>query len=236
MCIGVAVWLLSSGHREQRLANLRDDLIVLAQGSGSESTSTTSKADRLFTRLRTLLAGKGAREHRQRMHVITALTALATELRAGHPPEIALVNAGGIYGVWPAAASATRFGADIAEALRVDARTNPALSALAACWQVGSVSGSGLARVVEELARSGRAGEDTRAQLDAQLASARASMRVLALLPILGIAMGTVLGAAPIPWFLGTSIGRLAFIAGVTLSGCGMWWSRRITRSVERLL
>jgi tight adherence protein B len=231
-CASCAAWLVTPSCADMRMSSLlRERRHPPGQGSGARSDVTGWVAD-----LRRRWTGRIGREHRERVRDIQALTALATELRAGHPLATALRHAGGVPCVWPTAVSAARFGTDIAGALRVDALSRPLLLPLAACWQVGSFSGSGLARTVEELARSGRAGEDTRAQLEAHLASAHASMRVLASLPILGIAMGTMLGAEPIAWFAATGIGRIALACGLALTGMGLWWSRRITRSVERLL
>lgn len=231
-CVSCATWLVTPSRADARIAFLvRGRPLPWERGSGARR-GVTDWVDHLRDRW----ANRAGREHRERMRDIQALTALATELRAGHPLDVALRHAGGVPCVWPTAISAARFGTDIAGALRVDARSRPVLLPLAACWQVGSVSGAGLARTVEELARSGRASEDTRAQLDAHLASARASMRVLASLPVLGIAMGTLLGAAPIPWFTGTGIGRITLACGLALTVLGICWSRRITRSVERVL
>lgn len=232
ICASSAVWIITPSRSEQRMSAVS----VTASAASSGEVRGRRHAARLMAEFRERLTGRVAREQRLRMREIHALTALATELRAGHPLATSLRNAGGVPSVWPTAESAARYGADISDALRVDAEAHPVFLALAACWQVGSISGSGLARTVEELARSGRAGEDTRAQLDAHLASAHASMRVLAALPALGIAMGMLLGAAPLSWFLSTAIGRVSLGCGLALSVIGLWWSQRITRSVERLL
>jgi tight adherence protein B len=226
LCAAFAVWLITPSPAVLRLAALtlrvhRDPVRQLFLA---------------LSEIRNNLTGRVTRDQQHRIRVIVAFTALATELRAGHPPEVALQNAGGDPCVWPTAISAARCGSDITQALQIDAESHPAITALAACWQVGSVSGSGLARTVEELARSGRASEETRVQLDAHLASARSSIRVLAALPFLGIAMGTLLGATPLTWFGTSRIGFGALCSGLTLTGIGLWWSRRITSSVERLL
>jgi tight adherence protein B len=226
LCAGFAVWLITPSPAVLRL-------------SARTLPVNRDPVRRIIVWLsaaRTRISGRVGRDQQHRLRVIAAFTALASELRAGHPFEVALQHAGGDPCVWPTAIAAARFGADITQALRIDAKTHPAITALAACWQVGSVSGSGLARTVEELARSGRESEDTRAQLDAHLASARSSMRVLAALPFLGIAMGTILGATPITWFGTSPFGFAAMCSGLILTGIGLWWSRKITRSVERLL
>jgi len=223
---GYAVWLITPSPADLRLA-------ALACPTHPDPVRQSFLA---LSKFRASITGRVTRDRQRRIRVIVALTALASELRAGHPPEVALRNAGGDPCVWPTAISAARFGADITQGLRIDAESHPAITALAACWRVGSVSGSGLARTIEELARSGRASEETQVQLDAHLASARSSIRVLAALPFLGIAMGTVLGATPLTWFGTSRVGFGALCCGLALTAIGLWWSRRITRSVEQLL
>jgi len=226
VCTGFAAWLITPSPAALRLAAL----------NGPAHHDPVRKLFLVLSHLRATITGRVARDQQQRIRVIVAFTALASELRAGHPPEVALRNAGGDPCVWPTALSAARYGADITQALLIDAESHSAITALAACWRVGSVSGSGLARTVEELARSGRASEETRVQLDAHLASARSSIRVLAALPFVGIAMGTVLGATPLTWFGTSRVGFVALCGGLALTAIGLWWSRRITRSVEQLL
>ena len=61
-------------------------------------------------------------------------------------------------------------------------------------------------------------------------------MRVLAALPLVGLGLGTALGAHPLSWLLGTPWGLLALMCGTTLDIAGVLWLRRMVRSVEQLL
>ncbi len=168
--------------------------------------------------------------------MIQALGALAAELEVGQSPRAALGRVGGEPSVWPSAAGAARAGGDVAAALAVDAGRDPVLAHLSACWQVGAESGSGLAASVTRLAATARAAEDVRVDLEGQLAGPRATARLLALLPALGIGFGIMLGSDPLAWLLFTVPGRACLLAGVLLTAAGTWWTGRIARRVERLL
>ncbi len=138
--------------------------------------------------------------------------------------------------VWPTALGAAQLGGDVVAALVVDARTDAVLRQLAACWQVGADTGAGLAASVGRLAATARAAEDVRVDLEGQLAGPRASARMLALLPLVGIGFGMLLGSDPLAWLLGTAPGRLCLLAGVILTAAGTVWTGRIAARVERLL
>lgn len=163
-----------------------------------------------------------------------ALVSLAAELRAGLPPQLALVHASTT--VWPTAIAAVRLDGDVAMALRADGAHTPVLRSLAACWDAGAATGSGLADAVDRLAASHRSAEEIRGELEVQLAGPRATARMLTGLPLIGIALGMLLGADPIGFLLGGPIGLACLIAGITLTVVGMWWTNRIAAHVEARL
>ena len=109
----------------------------------------------------------------------------------------------------------------------------PALARLAACWRAAADSGAGLAASVERIASSARADEEVHWALEAELSGPRATARTLALLPVLGIGLGMLLGSDPLGWLLGTGLGHLCLVGGIAFSGAGVWWTRRIAHSVE---
>ena len=215
-------------HRDRRLT---------AVGRGSRGSAG---------RLRRLLAwgrsrldiGPAARRRRSasRASVMRALAGLAAELEAGQLPGPALIRAGGPQPPWRHAISAVRAADDVAGALERDAKATPVLLQLAACWRVAERTGSGLAASVSRLAVSARAAEDIRAALDGQLAVPRATARMLALLPLIGVGFGVMLGADPVGWLTGTGAGRACLVGGVALSLVGLWWTGRIATAVERRL
>lgn len=60
------------------------------------------------------------------------------------------------------------------------------------------------------------------------MAGARASATLLACLPVLGVALGQLIGAGPVDFLLGGPGGVLALV-GVSLVCAGLLWSDRIT-------
>jgi Flp pilus assembly protein TadB len=123
-----------------------------------------------------------AAEAARRREVLAGCRSLASLLRAGRAPVAALVAVGTD---WPAtfgtAAAAARFDGDILPALRAAARAPGAegLAVLAAGWTVSVETGAGLADVVDGVVRTLRDREFVRQESAAQLASARATARLL---------------------------------------------------------
>jgi len=171
-------------------------------------------------------------------YLAIALRTLSSELRAGSTPREALTRAAGQPPLWPNALSAARFGEPIDTGFLADAAQSPevanALHQLAACWHVGVTRGSGLAVSIERLSLSLRAQQELQTTLRNELAAPRATGRMLAFLPVVGVAMGYLLGADPISWFLGSSAGVLVLAMAVALTFVGALWTRRIVQRVER--
>lgn len=172
--------------------------------------------------------------NRRRQRAIEACAALASELRSGQPMRSALESS--LDGVAPHAVAAARWGGDVPEALRVDAEIDQVhlWRSVAACWEVSHTSGAGLAAALVRLTTAARSAEEVRVQLQAHLAGPRATARMLALLPLIGILLGISLGGDPLGWLMGTTMGRLCLIGGLLLTGLGVWWVHRIAASVER--
>jgi tight adherence protein B len=216
----------------------RRRLSAVTGGAEQDAVADAMVRTAYLTVLRRFGLGPGSRRHRdqERQHAITAIVALAAELRAGQPPSIALVNAAGTPAVWPTALAVLRLGGDVSDALRTDAAFHPVLRSLAACWEVGATSGSGLAAAVDRLAESSRIAADIRGQLEVQMAGPRSTARVLGTLPLIGLAMGMLLGADPLAWLLGSPIGLGCLICGLALTALGMFWTSRIAARVEAQL
>ncbi|MFJ8668521.1 type II secretion system F family protein [Streptomyces sp. NPDC093600] len=189
-------------------------------------------------RLRTA-ALRGRREQRAG-GVVALCGAVAAELRAGRQPAQALLSAlaeagaAGALGPREEAAvlAAARFGGDVPEALRRAARQDGAdgLAGMAACWQVAVDGGAGLAAGLDRLEAALREHRDQRERMKAQLAGAWATVAVLAVLPVVGLALGTALGARPLHVLLHTPMGLGCLVAGVALEAAGLGWAARIVR------
>lgn len=163
---------------------------------------------------------------------VEAVTALAAELRAGRAPDRALETVA--QDVWPGTCAVASWGGDVASALRLE--NDRVAMHLAACWQIGATTGARLADIVENLARAERDAAEARVELRASLAGPKATARMLAFLPILGVGLGYLLGANPITWFLSDPLGPPMLIVGALFTAAGVVWTRRITGRVESAL
>jgi len=185
-------------------------------------------------------AGAARRAGERRTAAVIALCgALAGEIRAGRQPGEALLGAcrdtGGLGDAQALVLAAARFGGDVPGAL-TEAAGRPGaegLLGLAACWRVAVDRGAGLAAGLDRLEGALRAERDQRADLRAQLAGARSTAVLLAGLPVLGLVLGTALGADPLHVVLHTGAGLGCLAVGGVLEGVGLWWALRIVRGAE---
>ncbi|MEU8031091.1 type II secretion system F family protein, partial [Streptomyces sp. NPDC049099] len=107
------------------------------------------------------------------------------------------------------------------------------LLGLAACWRVAVDQGAGLAQGLDRLDAALRAERDQSADLRAQLAGARATAVLLAVLPALGLLLGTAMGADPLRVLLHTGAGLGCLATGSAFEAAGLWWAVRIVRGAE---
>ncbi|MEU9202414.1 type II secretion system F family protein [Streptomyces sp. NPDC048332] len=171
--------------------------------------------------------------------VVDLCGAVVGELRAGHEPGQALLVAVHVTGVLgtsgPGVSAAARFGGDIPRAL-VQAAAEPGLEGLAgvaACWRVAADGGAGLASGLDRLEGALRAERRQREELRAQLAGPQSTVVVLALLPVLGVGLGSALGADPLAVLLHSPVGLGCLVAGSLLQAAGLAWATRIVRKGE---
>jgi tight adherence protein B len=169
----------------------------------------------------------------RRTQVIEALDVLAAELTAGRPPVNALEGAASISPDFHVAHAAAKLGGDVPGALELAAESPGAtgLRALAAAWRVAEESGAAFAALTERLADSLRADETIHRQTEASLAGARSTARILAALPIFGIALGYGLGAKPLTFLTATPAGWFCLTAGLALTTLGLHWTTHLSKA-----
>lgn len=166
--------------------------------------------------------------------------ALRAELAAGRPAGEALARAISWVefpdpsAVW-AVVAAARDGGDVPAALLAvaPAAGGEGLRRLAVCWQIAVTAGASLATLVDRVEAMLRTEEAHRQEVAAQLAGPRATARLLAVLPVLGISMGAALGMNPFAFLFGTPIGLACLLAGLTLAAGGVAWTHHLVRRAE---
>jgi tight adherence protein B len=228
-------WPPSTSHRVGRLVGM----------TSPPPRSVLSVLPSLMARIRRRVEAIGPAGRRRRAfreeRLVEAIHSMSADLAAGHSAERALERAFtptelGEMSVAPQTLAAVRFGGAVGEALRRDGVNDPVLRAVAVCWDVAAHSGAGLAESLARVATTARMAAEARAEIEAQLAGPRASARMMALLPVLGLLMGTILGADPLTWLVSTGLGWGCLAAGAMLTTAGVVWTSRIARRAEREL
>jgi tight adherence protein B len=168
---------------------------------------------------------------RRERDLVTALHLLAAELSSGALPESALRAA---------AAAGPAYQADLADAADAVRRGDPpdfdtpVLLPLGRAWRVAADTGAPLAGVVERVAGDVTGRIALRRDVTAAVAGARSSAFLLAVLPVLGVLLGTAMQANPVHVLFGSSAGRMLCLAGVLLDACGVAWTHRLAAKAQR--
>lgn len=206
---------------------------------GTGPTRRESANSRIYRRARMLFRRRKSQEA-VRAAAIELVAAFAAELRAGQPVRQAFARAqqSNPTVIAAHAVAVAELGGDVPRVLQEESQRQqlPILRSLAALWRVAEGSGAGLAQAADRLAIAETAAQQARAEVSAQLAGPRATAKVLAGLPIVGVVMGSGLGATPVAWLLGSPWGGLVLVVGIALEVTGLWWISRLTSSVERLM
>ncbi|MFC9325061.1 type II secretion system F family protein [Kitasatospora sp. NPDC057015] len=187
------------------------------------------------------------REARRRSAAVLELcTALTAEVRSGATPEQALhtvtsriaADQEALDGLGPepvARLAAGRYGGDVPAAFELLAELpgGRGAASVAACWEVTSGSGAGLANGLEQVTEALRAERALTEEIEGELAAPRATVAVLAVLPPVGLLLGATLGAHPLDVLLHTPAGLVCLAVGTTLEAAGLAWTARIVRSAR---
>ncbi|MCW2811337.1 MAG: hypothetical protein JWP61_1795 [Friedmanniella sp.] len=163
---------------------------------------------------------------RRRLEVARACAVLASHLRVGQVPTAALAAAVTDCPVLAEAAGIQAIGGDVVSLWRRQAG-QPGLSGLldlARSWQVAVESGAPLASVLGVVAENLQSDQVLQGVVAGELAAPRATAKVMAALPALGVAMGYLLGGSPLAWLWAGPMGWACLSAGVVLACAGVLW------------
>ncbi|GAB2717489.1 type II secretion system F family protein [Nocardia thraciensis] len=174
----------------------------------------------------------------ERVALEEGLDTVVGELRVGaHPSAAAAAAAGEISGAaaraFAVCSARSRLGGSAAAGLRdTDAVIAIELSRIADAWEVAEKHGLALADLLAAARADLLSRRRFRDRTVAALAGARATAAVLAGLPLLGIALGQLLGAAPLRVLLTPGLGTILLPLGTALISAGLLWTDEITRRV----
>jgi tight adherence protein B len=193
-------------------------LAVVAAGVGAAVLREVSRRRRI------------ADADRRAEHVLLVCDGLASDLRAGQPPTTALAAAVDDWPELAPVAAAADFGADVPAALRrLGTRAGAGqLRVVAAAWQVGHHSGASLAGALTLAARRLRDDRATARVVATEMAAAQATARLLAVLPIAVLVLGSGLGGEPLAFLLESPAGLVCLCLGLLLEYAGVVWLARI--------
>jgi tight adherence protein B len=209
-------------------------LLVAGPGGGLAAALVALTAGRRRRRSRAAAEAAGTAAE-----LADAIARISEELRAGGHPAGALagVAADGprARAVLGAAATAARLGDAVPAALRREAAARPDVAAdigrIATAWAMAERYGVPLAELLGQAHRDIRWRVRFGATVRAQLAGPRATALVLTGLPVLGLALGQLIGADPLGVLRGGPLGQALLVAGVVLAAAGATWSDHILRT-----
>ena len=218
---------------------------VCVRGS---TTGGASGLDRVVAGARAWAYRRGFRHARELLQTRTAVVdlcrATAAELRAGRASAdafAAAVQAGPtrLAALLQPAVAVGRRGdsGDLADAV-ARAAASPGcdgLRALVACWRVAAASGAALAPAIDRVADALQDEIDLGREVTSIMAGPRATVQVLAGLPVIGLLLGTAIGARPIDFLFGSAPGVGCLLGAVVFDALGVVWARRIARRAARL-
>jgi tight adherence protein B len=167
--------------------------------------------------------------------VLAAVRILTAKLAAGSLPARALgaaaTAAPQVRAVFEQAAVEAGRG-DPPTVLDSDPRAG--VRAVGVAWRLGQDTGSALGAVLDRVADDLAAADAQRRSVTVALAGPRSSAVLVALLPVLGLGLGTAMGASPVGVLGGSPGGHLLCLAGVALDVGGVLWIRVVLRRAER--
>jgi tight adherence protein B len=165
---------------------------------------------------------------------------LAAELRAGRTAAQALAAvatwSGPLEAPLSAAAATTAAGGSAAAGLLIAATVPGAgpLRQVAAAWRVTEATGGRLAGVLDRLAEALDGELELGQELESALAGPRATVVLLAGLPLLGLVLGQSVGAHPLQLLLYRPLGWGLLSCAALLDAAGVFVMVRITRWATR--
>lgn len=167
------------------------------------------------------------RRRRPEVDVGAYVAEVATRLRSGVATDTAWDRTAERWGL-PAGVS------DDGVPLALDALPRgPAVAGARAAARLAAELGSPLADMLDTCADGLTRAEENEAARRIALAGPAASARLLAVLPLVGVALGALIGADPVGQLLGGGAGTVIGMVGLILMLAGMRWSRALVTAAR---
>lgn len=184
-----------------------------------------------LSRLRQRREARAAEREESAVRLILALAVL---LEAGATPAVAwrcLAEDAGDEAVAARVVAAWSSGA--AEAIAEASDDEWSLAALAATWRVAETVGAPLAPVLRAMAEVLTSVEECRGDVQVALAEPKSAVRLMAFLPLVGVAMGAGMGFGTLEVLLTNPVGIACAIAGCALMFLARRWSGRLVANAQ---
>lgn len=168
-----------------------------------------------------------------RAEVAHACRVLAGQLRVGRIPAEALRVAADDCPVFASAASILDLGGDPVASWRSNAERPGCggLAVLARAWRVATQTGAPLAPALERVSDALSADLATERLVFGEVAAARATGKLMAVLPACGIGIGYLIGGRPLQFLVAGPPGWICLLGGVVTAAAGVLWIDWLSRS-----
>lgn len=173
----------------------------------------------------------------RREEVAQATQVVAGQLRIGAVPSTALAHAARDCTALEGAAATQRIGGDVGQALlRVGAEEGrEGLQSLARAWELAERTGAPMAALAGQVGEQVRADRQTSQVVQAELSGPRATARLLAGLPLVGLAMARMVGGHPVTFLTGSLPGLCCLAVGVGLACAGVLWTEQMAAAAQEV-
>jgi len=168
---------------------------------------------------------------RHRAEVVRACGVIAGQLEIGEIPARALQTGAADCPLVAPAAAALAIGGDATTALRTTGRLPgcAGLVDLADGWRLCERTGMPLAQAVRRIADAIRAQADDESAREAELSTARATGRLMVVLPGVGMLLGYFVNADPLGFLFGSWVGQLCLLGASVLASAGLVWTQKLS-------
>lgn len=185
--------------------------------------------------LRCMQRARAQRDH-VRAETVEAIEALTSEIESGVEAARALDHLAADWPQFGPAAAAARIGGDVSATLHAAAATPgaEALDRLAGVWRLSARTGAAQRSVLDQLGHALREERELQREIISGLGPSRATARLLAALPLLGLALGSSMRGETLRILFDTMAGAVCLAAGVALACVGLMWVERIASAAEQ--